>query len=696
MSTEKGDVLLLFMPFGNINSPSLALSLLKAGLNRRNISAQVEYCNLDFAETIGSELYLLLSSYPQLSFLAEWVFSYWAFCQDGSDKEVHNEVLLKLLKEKELAAKRVGRPDVFPVDLQQKLVEARDKAETFVDSCVDLIERVRPRILGLSTMFAQNCSSLAVARRVKQRLGADAPVVILGGSNCEGIMGYTILKAFPWIDYVCCGEGDGAFVEFVSEVLNDRPPHVKGILGHNENRFDNFSTPEPVIDMDGLPIPDFEDYFTRQLAQKERNASTFLTIETSRGCWWGEKSHCTFCGLNGLTIRYRSKAPERILQELDYVVKKYGPLRFHFTDNILNPDLFHSFFPELIRKRMKLDMLFETKSNLNREQLRLLKEGGTHRIQPGIESLSDDTLRLMRKGVSGLQNVWLLKCCREMGIEVSWNWLCGFPGEKASEYERMRHWAPLLHHLQPPGRFGPIHLDRFSPLFNLQRESGIRHVRASSPYQLIYPLDDSTLYDLAYYFEFDYEDGRSPQEYIGGLADEILNWMIAWNMERRIVAPKPLHPALRRPIAAKLTKPISSMLGAPVPAMYGAPILAMLDLRVGTVIWDTRDCASRTLCALKGLEAGILRYVADIRRHDLVVQHFVGLGYNAVDIENALANLVENKIVLVDSGRCLALVPRATVSMILAAVFAMSLRALRKLQTYARRSRKASVTESGI
>ena len=688
MDSNSADVLLAFVPFGNSNSPSLALSLLKAGLSNRGVRSQIEYYNLDFAKTIGPELYLLLSSYPQLSFLAEWVFSHSAFGENGSDKKAHDETLLRLLEEKELAAKRVGRPDVFPQDLQQKLIEARDKAEAFVDACVDHIDRVRPKILGLSTMFSQNCASLALVRRVKQRLGAGAPVVILGGSNCEGIMGYTILKAFPWVDYVCCGEGDRAFVEFAVDILEGEPPHAKGIVGHSKDGVDEFSTPPPVMNMDELPLPDFEDYFGGLPTPNTEDTSTFLTIETSRGCWWGEKSHCTFCGLNGLTMKYRAKSSERIFKELDYIIKKYGRLRFHVTDNILNPELFQSFFPELIRKRMKLDVLFETKSNLKREQLQLLKDGGARRIQPGIESLSDDTLRLMRKGVSGLQNVWLLKCCREMGIEVSWNWLCGFPGEKASEYERMRHWVPLLHHLQPPGRFGPIHLDRFSPLFNLQREFGISHVRASSPYRLIYPLDDNTLYDLAYFFEFDYEDGQSPQEYTAGLADDILNWMIEWNMEHRIIAPKPLVPALRRPIVARFARPIAALLGAPVPAMYGAPILAMLDLRVGVAVLDTRACANRTLFALTGLQVKILRYVADIRRDDLIVQHFVDLGYDAAAIQKALTNLVEKKLVIVDSGRCLALVPRATVPMILATVFGMSLRALRRLRSYGRASVK--------
>ena len=76
------------------------------------------------------------------------------------------------------------------------------------------------------------------------------------------------------------------------------------------------------------------------------------------------------------------------------------------------------------------------KANLTREQVRLLADAGVRHIQPGIESLSDHVLALMKKGVTGLRNVQLLKWCKEYGIEVDWNILYGFPGETREDYRR--------------------------------------------------------------------------------------------------------------------------------------------------------------------------------------------------------------------------------------------------------------------
>ena len=71
----------------------------------------------------------------------------------------------------------------------------------------------------------------------------------------------------------------------------------------------------------------------------------------------------------------------------------------------------------------------------------------------------------MRKGVSGLQNIQLLKWCKELGVGPSWNLLFGFPGESADAYARMAKAVPFLTHLPPPGTISLIRLDRFSPNF---------------------------------------------------------------------------------------------------------------------------------------------------------------------------------------------------------------------------------------
>jgi radical SAM superfamily enzyme YgiQ (UPF0313 family) len=129
--------------------------------------------------------------------------------------------------------------------------------------------------------------------------------IIFGGANCEGEMGITLLKSVPSIDYVCSGEGDTAFVSFVKSFLEGKANRINGIITRESSAFEAALT-SPVMNMDDLPYPDFDDYFSALGASPMRkHVSPGLVIETSRGCWWGEKFQCTFCGLNRSTMKYR-------------------------------------------------------------------------------------------------------------------------------------------------------------------------------------------------------------------------------------------------------------------------------------------------------------------------------------------------------------------------------------------------------
>src|SRR5439155_23646348 len=104
--------------------------------------------------------------------------------------------------------------------------------------------------------------SLALAMRLKQRYPDQ--VVCFGGANCEGDMGVALHRSFPWIDYVCSGEGDLAFPELV-RALRASPGggqtglQIDGIISRDgaETKRPAEMT-KPVKNLDLLPYPDFE------------------------------------------------------------------------------------------------------------------------------------------------------------------------------------------------------------------------------------------------------------------------------------------------------------------------------------------------------------------------------------------------------------------------------------------------------
>ena len=83
---------------------------------------------------------------------------------------------------------------------------------------------------------------------------------------------------------------------------------------------------------------------------------------------------------------------------------------------------------------------------------------------------------------------------------------------------------PLLVHLQPPARFTRILLVRFSPYFVNPAEMGVINIQPSIGYRYAYRFTDGTLHNLAYYFDYDYSDGRDPTTYTLGLGRMIKEW----------------------------------------------------------------------------------------------------------------------------------------------------------------------------
>jgi ribosomal peptide maturation radical SAM protein 1 len=390
----------------------------------------------------------------------------------------------------------------------------------------DEIRAIGPKVVGFTSTSNQNVPSLVLAKILKSRDPSLA--IVFGGANCDGPMGAALHRAFPWVDVVVRGEAERILPDLVRDLVAGRAVRPQAGLCFREGER-AVTIPQATgipIAMDEIPTPTFDEYFERLAKTSfaaELQPKLALVYETARGCWWGAKSHCTFCGLNGSSMAFRSKSPARILEEVTTLAGRYRLLDFDIVDNILDFRYFRNVLPQLRELGYDLRLFYETKSNLQRDQVQLLRSAGVDRIQPGIESLSTPILTLMRKGVTAFQNVRLLKWCAEYGIHPSWNILYGLPGEPPDEYARMAQVVPSLTHFAPPV-LGPIELSRFSPYHERPDEFGIEILGPSTWYRYVYDLDESTLIDLALIFEYRYSDGRVPDTYVSPLRREIEAW----------------------------------------------------------------------------------------------------------------------------------------------------------------------------
>lgn len=477
------DVLFAYMPYHRLTHPALGASILKTCLNQQGISARVAYLGLDFAEQIGTTLYnaLLNSRTPLLQ--AEWTFASAAFGED-------------FFHEREA---QVGRP--YPWTTKD-IRRAAKEAEGWILGVVDAIAANPPRIIICSSMFQQNLASLAVLRGIKER--CPDVITIMGGPNTEGILGIGLLRRAPWLDYVSSGEGEETLPELCKLLLlgshQDRLP--VGVSGQSDlERFKDLYeiniNRATLSSMNNSPAPCFDDYFSA-LKHTKISIEPGLLLESSRGCWWGQRSHCTFCGLNGDGMNFRARDPKQMASIVFNTTKKYAVKKIEFVDNIIAKNYFEEFLPLL--EGEDLSIFYETKADFSESDVKRFRDSGVRFIQPGIESLSTPVLKLMRKGTSATLNLECLRLCREYGIKPSWSILSGFPGEQEIWYAEMLSIMPKLFHLSPPNGFIPIRYDRFSPYHDHPEQWGLE-LEPFEAYLHIYPDYQGRHDDVAYFFK---------------------------------------------------------------------------------------------------------------------------------------------------------------------------------------------------
>jgi ribosomal peptide maturation radical SAM protein 1 len=522
---RSGHVLLLSMPWEQLEYPSIQLGILLAVLERAGIPAETRSLNLDFMEhcasataALAEDNRLSLRSYRGVVrwsrdvSIGDWIFS------TGPNED---GPYLEFLRE---------------MDVPEKVVKSalrfRDLVPSFLERVADEIAASQPAIVGFTTAFNQTLASLALATELRSRLG-DSMRVVFGGANCEGPMGPALQRAFPVIDVVVRGEGERVLPDLALDLLAGRTVRPRPGLCYREAGRDGgqvvvAEAPGSVL-LDDVPTPRYDEYFERLGRTSFANGvyrDLTILYESARGCWWGEKSHCAFCGISDEAMSFRAKSPERVLAELAELAQRHGRLDFFFVDYILNRTYFGDLLPRLRDAGYDLRIFCETKANLRRDEVQLLHEAGFTAIQAGVESLSTPVLKLMRKGVTGLQNLRLLKWCAEYGVRLYWNVLYGIPGEPPEEYLAMAELVPSLTHLEPP-RLVPLQLDRFSPYFEHPDEFGIMPLRPRRDFRFVYPaerVDEATLAEIAYSFEFGYRDGRDPDTYTRGLRHAVLEW----------------------------------------------------------------------------------------------------------------------------------------------------------------------------
>ncbi len=536
-----GNILLIVPPFAPIDRPSLAIHLLQATASQSGFKTDVLYANLMFARMIGIINYKKLAHVGPPSLLCERVFARTAYGVPplGHDRGVdltltHSSKPIGKTTNEELC-KWTENKTTNQIGLNLKhLGEIENQTDQFISIINESLCKSNYSIVGCSSTLQQHAPSIAILNSLKKTYPVTT---IIGGANCDGNLAQGTQSLSPHIDHIFSGESDHTFVEFLMSILKKKETPQRIVRGN------------PVPRMNDLPTPNYTEFYdqfnsyildqSKTITNKNGSKNTlnpiykqladslYLNYETSRGCWWGEKHHCTFCGLNGEGMGFREKSSDKVIEELKILTSNHPNNQIVMTDNIMPNAYYHSLIKEIPKSLPGLKFFWEQKSNISLKKMMGLSKAGVGDIQPGIESLSTPLLRLMDKGVTSRQNIATLRYAKSLGINVHWNLIWAFPNDKISWYQDTLDLIPLIRHLKP-ARLINLSIDRFSPYYERPDDYSITKLSPLSAYKNIFPKNSS--YDsLAYHFTGSYaSESLENLNVMYELGNEVNNWLNLW------------------------------------------------------------------------------------------------------------------------------------------------------------------------
>lgn len=507
------EVLLVVPPFSLIDMPCIGLNILRTIANSMDVKTSVLYANMLFAKYIGIENYqrICRALMSMHTMLGERIFANAAhasmpvlgvdFCNHYDDN--FNDMF-------------------FELSSVEEMTSMANMANKWSDILADEISNRGFKIVGIITGHQQTNATISLVNGIKRR--NKGVICVIGGSACDGDMAEGVLTLCPNADYVFSGESETTWEEFLIKYRNDDLPKDRIIKGGRLSNLDEIVCDENT----------YSDYFHQLNCLdiiKEKDVS--LLYESSRGCWWGERNKCAFCGVNGWERHYRHKSEQKVYDELTIMLKTHPEVkRIQMVDTLMPRKYLNRLVPSIKKAFPYISLFYEQRADLTIQQVTKLKLCGIHYTQVGIEALSTNLLKLVNKGVDAEQNIKFLRYSKSVGLLIGWNLLTEIPNDRMEDWSDVLELIPMIYHLNPPLLIRPLEIVRFSPYFEHPEAFGVQNITPNTVYSEIFP-ESADIEKVAWLFNADYKSSSKENGKLNRrIKIEVQKWMDSWKHGR--------------------------------------------------------------------------------------------------------------------------------------------------------------------
>ena len=240
------------------------------------------------------------------------------------------------------------------------------------------------------------------------------------------------------VDYVIRGEGEETLKELLNSLEKKETLETIAGLAFQQNGETVVTKPRAILrDLDSLPLPswdliDIEPY--RKLWLKHHGYFS-LNLATTRGCPY----KCNWCAKPIYGNRYNSRSPERVVDEIEFLIAQYQPDHFWMSDDIfgLKPGWIQKFETLVTSRDLTFKYKIQSRVDLLLEEntIAALAKSGAETIWVGAESGSQKILDAMDKGTTVQQIGEATKLLQAHGIKVAFFLQFGYLGETKEDID---------------------------------------------------------------------------------------------------------------------------------------------------------------------------------------------------------------------------------------------------------------------
>lgn len=309
------------------------------------------------------------------------------------------------------------------------------------DEIARIIKEYNPDLVGISCLYSNQVpitySIAAMIKKFNKNI-----IVIVGGAHASALPEEVLLQSRRKIDYVVIGEGERTFSILLDKLnKSNKKISLDGLAYFYKNKVVCKPKKKYIEDLDNLPYParhllDMEKYFEKRTGHGfEQIGKRATSMVTSRGCPFD----CKFCSIHNVWgYKYRTRSAKSVVDEIEFLVKKYSVDEISFEDDnlTLNHKRIEDICDEIIRRDIKIKWTTPNGvyiHSLDESLLKKMKKSGCYKLCFGIENGDAEILKYMNKKVDLEKAKAIIKTCNAIGIWTHGFFIIGTPPEtKAS------------------------------------------------------------------------------------------------------------------------------------------------------------------------------------------------------------------------------------------------------------------------